>query len=582
MPALTVAQVLSGGALGATAPFEDLLVSEIGGTRVVYALNRAENTLVQFSSSASGDLVLGDTLQFSGTIPAGTSARLGLGEYAGGQVFLTISGLSAQDGQQVLLSPTGGLGAQSSLAGVTLLEAQLSLMVAGSPVLVSGNNGGGLLAFADSGSGYAPILGLADTSARYLADVAASVGFSSNGTHYIASVSATEHGVNVASVSQTGLSQTGGIGAESGLPVGQPSDIAVVSHLGETWLAVASQASSSLSTLRVDDGQPYLTDHIIDTPQTRFQGASQVAAIAYGDLALVVAGGTEGGLSLLTMLPGGRLVHLASLADDETVPLDQVSALELSVEGSTLDVFATSSNEIGLTRVAFDLSQFGLVSIAPNDTSGASGTSLDDQIIGSAASESLTGEAGADILLDGHGIDTLSGGSGADLFVMTADGQADYITDFEPGLDRLDLSAFDFFSSLSQLTILPNGTGATLSIGAEVIEVTTSDLSPLTSAQLSYADVFNVDRPPLLMVGRDVIGSSNNETLNGGAGNDTISGFAGHDLIAGGAGVDLLLGGVGNDTVSGDAAGDTLYGGAGNDLLQGGDGNDVIYGDDWA
>ncbi|MDL2259103.1 hypothetical protein LJC42_08155, partial [Eubacteriales bacterium OttesenSCG-928-K08] len=65
------------------------------------------------------------------------------------------------------------------------------------------------------------------------------------------------------------------------------------------------------------------------------------------------------------------------------------------------------------------------------------------------------------------------------------------------------------------------------------------------------------------------MGSSENDTLNGGSGNDMLYGGDGDDILNGNAGNDILYGGEGYDT---------LYGGAGNDMLDGGEGNDYLEG----
>jgi Ca2+-binding RTX toxin-like protein len=68
---------------------------------------------------------------------------------------------------------------------------------------------------------------------------------------------------------------------------------------------------------------------------------------------------------------------------------------------------------------------------------------------GGAGNDTLVGGSGADVLVGGLGQDTLTGGGGADRFVFAqaADspwaGFGDVITDFQKGLDRIDLSALD-------------------------------------------------------------------------------------------------------------------------------------------
>ena len=99
-----------------------------------------------------------------------------------------------------------------------------------------------------------------------------------------------------------------------------------------------------------------------------------------------------------------------------------------------------------------------------------------------------------------------------------------------------------------------------------------------------------------------LIGRAGNDSLNGGAGNDRIYGDAGNDtasyaaatagvvvdLAAGTAsgadiGSDTLVsienavGGSGNDQIAGNAADNALNGGAGNDIMTGGLGNDTYF-----
>jgi len=74
----------------------------------------------------------------------------------------------------------------------------------------------------------------------------------------------------------------------------------------------------------------------------------------------------------------------------------------------------------------------------------------DDQLDGGDGDDSLRGGAKSDTLTGGSGTDILSGGKGADTFVFrTLDdsrpgaGVRDIITDYQDGIDRIDLSGFD-------------------------------------------------------------------------------------------------------------------------------------------
>lgn len=71
-----------------------------------------------------------------------------------------------------------------------------------------------------------------------------------------------------------------------------------------------------------------------------------------------------------------------------------------------------------------------------------------DALLGLAGNDRLQGGAGNDWLNGGAGADRLTGGAGADTFVFLSAAEIglaarDRITDFEPGRDRIDLSAID-------------------------------------------------------------------------------------------------------------------------------------------
>lgn len=75
-----------------------------------------------------------------------------------------------------------------------------------------------------------------------------------------------------------------------------------------------------------------------------------------------------------------------------------------------------------------------------NSLSGAYG---DDVLLGRGGRDHLWGGAGDDLLDGGTGSDALSGGRGADLFAFTAwrAGEIDIVSDFVPGVDRLQFAS---------------------------------------------------------------------------------------------------------------------------------------------
>lgn len=75
-----------------------------------------------------------------------------------------------------------------------------------------------------------------------------------------------------------------------------------------------------------------------------------------------------------------------------------------------------------------------------------------------------------------------------------------------------------------------------------------------------------------------IIGTNNQDNLNGTNVADVISGEAGNDNINGNGGADILFGKEGDDNINGTKSSEQISGGEGNDLISGNGGNDIILG----
>lgn len=375
--------------------------------------------------------------------------------------------------------------------------------------------------------------------------------------------------------------QTDRLDAETGLSIAGATAIAPAVVGGQQYLVVAAANSSSLSVLRLDpDGTLTATDHVIDDLNTRFQGATALEAVTVGDRVYLVAGGGDDGLSLFTLLPGGRLLHLTQIADNVATGLTNITALALYEQDGIIQIFASGEGEAGITHLSVDPGPIGQTFLA--DAAGGTiiATAGGDVLVGAAGNDNLRGGAGDDILVDGAGYDNLRGGAGADVFVFTADGLRDTVADFEFGIDRLDLSGLGRIYNLSQLTITSTSWGAKIRFGDEEIRLYSIDNMPLNPAAFRIGDLVDLAHYPIARAEPDgpIIGGEGSDWLNGSAQNDVMDGRGGDDVLVGGNGDDDLTLGAGNDLGQGGAGNDSLFGNAGADTLEGGDGNDLLKG----
>ena len=408
-----------------------------------------------------------------------------------------------------------------------------------------------------------------------------------------------------------GLQARGLMGAGQGLGVMTPVALETAQIGGATYAVLASAGgqSGALSVLQLrPDGQLVPVDHVLDSRVTRFGQPQDLEVISTGTRAYVMAAGGDGGISLLQLLPTGQLVYLQTYVTGHMPGLAWPHALSAVRMGGEIQLFAADV-QAGLAQFALSLSQEGVVRQAAAGGAVVNGGGQNDILIGSANADQLRGYGGDDILVDGRGQDVLSGGGGADIYALTFDGQRDVIEGFEPGVDRLDLSAFPLLYDPSQLIYVARRDGAGLIWREDVTVVLSQSGQALTLYDLLGAGFVGPDRPPLSanllltgtngpdqlagqwgadtlygQAGTDVLyGDFGTDQLYGGSGADTLEGGEGHDTIWGGFGRDMVYLGAGDDLFwdadqGGDFGRDTVFGGLGRDTLQGGAGNDEFHG----
>jgi serralysin len=379
----------------------------------------------------------------------------------------------------------------------------------------------------------------------------------------------------------------------TGLGISDPTALATVKAGGATYAVFVSAGTSTLSVAQIGaTGSLTVTDHVMDDMGTRFQGAAIVEGITIDGRTYVVVAGADDGITLFELLPGGRLLDRATLADSTGRTLDTVAAVALAEQGGELQIMVTSATEPGITRVAVDLGSGGVMT-GGNGSDTLAGGGGADLIDGGGGNDRLGGGGGNDVLMDRAGTDTLTGGAGRDIFVIAADGRADTITDFDPAEDRLDLSGWANLRATSQLIVTPTGTGAEIRYGSEVLVLQSASGKGFSEAAIRGLDILGLSRlgpgfvpavvPAMTFQGGSgadrLVASNKADKLHGGGGDDSLRGAFGNDMIQGGDGEDRLWGEDDDDRIEGEGGYDTLWGGAGNDRIEGGGGNDSLWGD---
>ncbi|MFN3955825.1 MAG: calcium-binding protein, partial [Pararhodobacter sp.] len=455
------------------------------------------------------------------------------------------------------------------------------------------------------------------------------------GQRYVLALGAQENALSVFAVQGTQAVLTARVGAGEGLGIAAPSAFELVQAHGSAYAVVASSATHSISVMELRaDGALIPRTQIIDTASTRFANVQALATAVAGDHVFVVAGGGDHGLSLFALLPDGRLVWLDTVADSAQTGLHNVSALSAVVQGDALHVMAGSQRDAGLSWFSVPLGNLGaLIEGHGGQTRQLFGSAGHDILIARSHGDTLDGGAGNDILVSGPGTTWMRGGAGADTFVILADSGVTRILDFQPGIDRIDLSDWPMLRNAGQLAITSTAQGARIDYRGNTVLITSASDTPLSAEMLFPQGLFGPDTlpvswdmsdpgphplhdpppppppppspflpplpppppppppPPLPPgesgVGRYVLGTMGHDTLVGGSGNDTLNALAGDDLIFatggnnviwGGRGDDTIWGADGNDTVGGGLGDDLIYGVAGNNMLWGSEGNDTVYG----
>lgn len=415
--------------------------------------------------------------------------------------------LQMDEGQSRLFiyGSSGGLtmsaiGADGSIGAASLVSTSVGTLTSVTSFTVIPDAAGDLAALTQYGqsgfhlfeigsTGYLTLTDqIADTPKSYVADVTDSAAVLLGGVSYLLTISAGENGITSYEVTASGeVILTDSLGNHDGLWISGAAALQTTVVGGQTYAIIASVTSDSLSVVRVNDmGCLFLADHVTDDLDSRFRGASALDVFDVAGRSFVVAGGSDAGLTIFELLPGGVFSLVSSTAFEDGQGMGNIASIDAAVSGQQVQIFVTEESGARLQVFEADFSGLGLLITASD--AGATGGALDDRIIGTSGGQTLSGAGGDDFLHDGTGADTLVGGAGADVFLLMADSATDTIADFENGTDRIDLSDWGMIYSADALVITPTATGATISYGANLLVVTNAGGGTLAAGSLGDDD----------------------------------------------------------------------------------------------
>jgi serralysin len=604
----------------------DMVVFETSAGSILYTTSRfGGGDLLAYRIGADGGLTQLDSRAIAGAAQSGSINKMTL---VGDSLYLT--GVQNAALTKIDLAADGKFSTVAAITGATLpqqmLEAEVAI-VGGQPYLYGvtrGSDAVGVWRVNENGS-VTEIQngGVGSPSQTALTGLCiADVG----DTPQLLVASASENALISMRLDSGGRpTEVDRISAEDGVGIAGPSVVSFVAIGDQSFGVMGSSDSGSLTVVRLGaDGTMQLTDHLLDSLNTRFDDVTHLETVVHNDRAYLAAAGADDGVSIFELSPDGRLLHLSTIVDAVDTTLDAPTALSFSVQNNMLHLVTASGSEAGLSAFTLDISGRATPVYGTSAAESLNGTAGDDFLTGKAGNDTISGGVGDDILSDGSGADLLTGGAGADRFIMTADGTADTISDFDTKQDMLDLSGWPLVRSIPETAFQLTSTGAVLTLGDENLTLKSADGKPITYEDLLPQITLGTSYIPQNMVlpdepdspvtpanpvalnlvgtaGTDrlegdsasdliqglaandtIYGMGGDDTIKGDAGNDDLYGNGGSDVIEGGAGVDQIWGGIGWDTMRGDGGDDLIYGGDGYDVIGGGDGGDVITGNNGA
>ncbi len=473
----------------------DLEIAEIGGTRILLAGSQENSAVTSFTLSGAGLPSAADELTTTAT--SGTQSLSALGSYViNGVTYGLTLGLYDDNYGLYSIDAAGNLSFEASLTdGIgSFAQGQVAevITVGGNTFVLSssfGRTGFNLFQAGMDGT-LTKLSTINDGAGDFLSDVSAFAHATLHGQDFAFAAGSFDAGIHTYTISSAGdLTQTDRMGPYEFTPFGAITELAAIDAGARFFLISAASATSSLSVYRVSQGGNLKeVENVWDGLDTLLGGLSAMEVFQDQGRNFVVAGGTEGGLSVFELTWQGNLRLIETFEDTAGTTLNGISDIEVDVTSGAALIYVSSDVEDGLTVLSMDTTRSGQVIEGGPVKDTLVGTDGDDVIWGYGKSDLLFGGAGDDRLIDGRGRDRMTGGEGADIFEFVPDTRTDWILDFEQGIDRLDFSGFDGLYHISTLDIQARLGGGVIFAASEIFRIETLSGNPIDVAAFTNDD----------------------------------------------------------------------------------------------
>ncbi len=462
----------------------------IGTKRFLIAAGEADGGLSSYEILSDGTLVATDDVIFG--LNSGTKNVRYVDAFTfEGDAYIVPSGRYDDNLSVLNFDNTGSFTPAQTLTGAGTARMTMTEMVTvgANSYLYTASTSAGLERYTiTTGGTLTAATHIADTPSVSLGDISAMISATLKGHNFLFVASAFDAGITVFEVGSNGSLTNRFHLTPDMVGFNAITTLATAQIAERAFLLVGSAETDTLMVLRVSQGGKLnLVDSLVDKSETRFERISALEVFEHEGRTFVLAAGSDDGLTLFELTYRGRLNVLGVVADQFTTTLTNISDIKVTISGGVILVFVASSTEHGFTEFELTLNP-GSTFVGGDTLDTIIGSSGDDTIFGMGRNDILDGGAGNDRLVDGRGRDVLTGGSGADIFEFIEDGKRDFITDYEMGIDRIDLTDYEYLYSYLDLTIRSRPDGAVIIIGTEKIWITSIDGQPIDPSGWSQSD----------------------------------------------------------------------------------------------